>query len=74
MNSNQPVRDNNAVLNNRTLVKEVHGYTRNVVIKVLEKFFAHYKNEDGKTLQGHCADSLRLYESKVQKRPDISGT
>lgn len=45
MNSNKPVRDNNAVLNNRTLVKEVHGYTRNVVIKVLEKFFAHYKNE-----------------------------
>lgn len=50
MNSNKPVRDNNAVINNRTLVKEVHGFTRNVVLKVLEKVFAYDNNEDGKTL------------------------
>lgn len=52
MNSNKPVRDNNAVLNNRTLVKEVHGYTRNVVIKVLESSLHIIRMKMGR----HCKD------------------
>lgn len=50
MNSSKPFPDNKAFLNNKTVVKEVHGYTRNVVINILEKLFASGKNEDGKTL------------------------
>lgn len=57
------------VINHRTSVKELHNYTPRDVIKVLEKDFAHYRNENVKISQEDIA-FLNCMEQDIHWKED----